>query len=64
MQITQVHSYRAIIRRGEFDPDYPEAGQEIIGLKAPNAQVAMQSAHEVTGAKVVVVYRQKRGAKC
>ena len=61
MQITQVHSYRAIIRRGEFDSDYPEAGQEIIGLKAPNAQAAMQAAHTATGAKVVVVYRQKNG---
>lgn len=61
--ITQVHSYRAIIRRGEFDPDYPEAGQEIIGLKAPNAVAAMHSAHQATGAKVVVVYRQRRGAQ-
>ena len=63
MQIRKVYSYRDIIRSGEFEPDYNDARKEVIGLKAPNAQAAMQSAHEVTGAKVVVVYRQRRGAK-
>ena len=58
----QLHSYRAIIARGEHDPSQPDAGLETIGLKAASPEQAARLAHGVTGAAVREVYRQDRGA--
>lgn len=57
-----LHSYRATIERGEHDPAEPLARVERIGIKAASAQQAAELAHAVTGARVVDVYRQERGA--
>lgn len=58
----QQHSYRAILERGEHDPAEPLVRVERIGLEATSAQEAAERAHAVTGARVVDVYRQERGA--
>ena len=63
MQITPLHSYRAIVRHGEHDPAAPDLNTELIGLKASDVASAYRAAAAVTGGQVREVYRQDRGAQ-
>ena len=62
MQTRPQHSYRAVIKRLPETESYQLPIVETIGLKARNARHAIACALAVTGAAVIEVYRQDRGA--
>jgi len=62
MQTSPQHSYRAVIKRLPPTDSYQLPITEVIGLKARNASHAIAAALVITGAAVIEVYRQDRGA--
>lgn len=58
MQISSLHSYRAVVQYPGADGIYQFATQQIIGLKARCWEHAIFAAHAVTGGLVIDCYRQ------
>jgi len=63
MQPAPPHSYRAVVKRLPPTDTHQLPQVEIVGLKARDASHAIAAALAVTGAVIIEVYRQDRGAQ-